>query len=89
MAYSKCASVITVPGIGGSVMLQCCCCLQDAGLLIGRKEHGAHHKAPFIAKYSIVSGWVNPWLDGSCPGGGLEKHEAWWLWGERCWVMWL
>lgn len=46
--------------------------LQDAGLLIGRKEHGAHHKAPFVAKYSIVSGWVNPWLDGACP-----EKSAW------------
>ena len=51
-------------------------CLQDAGLLIGRKEHGAHHKAPFIAKYSIVSGWVNPWLDGECPGGLPDEQEA-------------
>lgn len=42
--------------------------LQDAGLLISRKDHGAHHKAPFNEKYSIVSGWCNPLLDGDCPG---------------------
>lgn len=41
---------------------------QDAGLLISRRDHGAHHKAPFNCKYSIVSGWSNPLLDGDCPG---------------------
>ncbi|WIA14548.1 hypothetical protein OEZ85_003065 [Tetradesmus obliquus] len=37
--------------------------LQDAGVLIGRKQHGAHHKPNFEGNYSIVSGWWNPLLD--------------------------
>ncbi|KAK9806899.1 hypothetical protein WJX72_006755 [[Myrmecia] bisecta] len=37
--------------------------LQDAGLLISRKAHGAHHKAPFEGNYCIVSGFWNPILD--------------------------
>jgi palmitoyl-[glycerolipid] 3-(E)-desaturase len=37
--------------------------LQDAGLLISRKAHGAHHKSPFNMNYCIVSGWCNPLLD--------------------------
>jgi ubiquitin-conjugating enzyme E2 variant len=36
---------------------------QDAGLLISRKDHGAHHKAPFDGNYCIVSGIWNPILD--------------------------
>lgn len=36
---------------------------QDAGLLIGRKEHGAHHKPNFEGNYCIVSGLWNAPLD--------------------------
>jgi ubiquitin-conjugating enzyme E2 variant len=36
---------------------------QDANILIGRKQHGAHHKPNFEGNYSIVSGWWNPLLD--------------------------
>ena len=36
---------------------------QEAGLLISRKDHGAHHKAPFDGNYCIVSGIWNPILD--------------------------
>lgn len=39
--------------------------LQEAGLLIGRKAHGAHHRAPFEGNYCIVSGWWNELLDNS------------------------
>lgn len=39
--------------------------LQDAGLLISRKAHGAHHKAPFEGNYCIVSGLWNEALDQS------------------------
>ncbi|GFR48763.1 hypothetical protein Agub_g10584 [Astrephomene gubernaculifera] len=39
--------------------------LQDAGVLIGRRMHGAHHRPPFTDNYCIVSGWWNPLLDGS------------------------
>ena len=37
--------------------------LQSAGLLISRKAHGAHHKAPFQGNYCIVSGIWNSALD--------------------------
>jgi sterol desaturase/sphingolipid hydroxylase (fatty acid hydroxylase superfamily) len=42
--------------------------LQESGLLISRKAHGAHHKSPFNCNYSIVSGMWNPVLDGDNPG---------------------
>jgi palmitoyl-[glycerolipid] 3-(E)-desaturase len=42
--------------------------LQDAGLIISRKAHGAHHLPPFEGNYCIVSGICNPLLD-----GGLTK----------------
>ena len=45
--------------------------LQDAGVLISRKAHGAHHKAPFEGNYCIVSGWWNPILDGDGSGERL------------------
>jgi hypothetical protein len=37
--------------------------MQEAGLLISRRDHGAHHKAPFDGNYCIVSGLWNPILD--------------------------
>lgn len=37
--------------------------LQEAGLLISRRAHGAHHKAPFEGNYCIVSGLWNEALD--------------------------
>lgn len=45
---------------------------QDAGLLVSRKGHGQHHRAPFEGNYCIVSGWWNPLLDGS---GFFKKME--------------
>jgi len=39
------------------------CLLQDWGLLISRRSHGAHHRAPFEGNYCIVSGFWNPLLD--------------------------
>lgn len=36
---------------------------QDRGILVSRKAHGAHHKAPFEGNYCIVSGAWNPILD--------------------------
>jgi ubiquitin-conjugating enzyme E2 variant len=44
--------------------------LQDAGILVSRKAHGAHHKAPFEGNYCIVSGVWNPLLDA---GGDEQK----------------
>jgi palmitoyl-[glycerolipid] 3-(E)-desaturase len=37
--------------------------LQETGVIISRKAHGAHHKSPFNINYCIVSGWCNPILD--------------------------
>lgn len=50
---------------------------QDAGVLVGRRMHGAHHRAPFEANYAIVSGWWNPILDKAGFFRKLEKfiHE--------------
>ena len=42
---------------------------QQTGLLVNRKDHGAHHKAPYDNKYCIVSGLWNPILD----YGGKER----------------
>ncbi len=38
--------------------------LQDAGLLVSCRAHGAHHKPPFSGNYCIVSGVWNEALDG-------------------------
>lgn len=64
--------------------------LQDAGLLVSRKEHGAHHKAPFDCKYAIVSGWCNQFLDGTSAETNtwvkLEHHvHATWGVEPRSW----
>lgn len=37
--------------------------LQDAGVLVSRKMHGAHHKPPYDVNYCIVSGIWNPALE--------------------------
>lgn len=37
--------------------------LQDAGLLVSRKMHGAHHRPPYNVNYCIVSGICNGPLD--------------------------
>ncbi|CAI5501499.1 unnamed protein product [Closterium sp. Naga37s-1] len=47
--------------------------LQDAGLLVSRKMHGAHHRPPYNANYCIVSGACNPLLDSIGFFSGLEK----------------
>ncbi|KAG8386140.1 hypothetical protein BUALT_Bualt03G0118000 [Buddleja alternifolia] len=39
--------------------------LQDAGVLVSRSQHGAHHRAPYNNNYCIVSGLWNEILDGS------------------------
>jgi len=63
---------------------------QDAGLLISRKDHGAHHKAPFDGNYCIVSGIWNPILDMNGDQNSffrvLERfiHSAWNV-EPRCW----
>lgn len=37
--------------------------LQDAGVLVGRAQHGAHHRPPYDNNYCIVSGVWNEFLD--------------------------
>ncbi|KAL3680638.1 hypothetical protein R1sor_023594 [Riccia sorocarpa] len=37
--------------------------LQDKGVLLSRKMHGAHHRSPYNVNYCIVSGLWNPFLD--------------------------
>lgn len=37
--------------------------LQDAGVLVSRVQHGAHHRAPYNNNYCIVSGVWNEVLD--------------------------
>lgn len=64
--------------------------LQSAGLLISRKAHGAHHKAPFEGNYCIVSGLWNSALDQNGSDQGffrkLEKLIAARTGVEpRCW----
>lgn len=64
--------------------------LQNAGLLISRKAHGAHHKAPFEGNYCIVSGLWNETLDQSGSDQGffrkLERLVAVHTGVEpRCW----
>ena len=44
---------------------------QDKGILVSRKAHGAHHKAPFEGNYCIVSGAWNPILD-----AGMEEDKS-------------
>lgn len=46
--------------------------IQEAGVLVSRKAHGAHHTAPFEGNYCIVSGAWNPVLDNS---GFFRKLE--------------
>ena len=48
--------------------------LQDSGVLVSRKAHGAHHRAPFEGNYAIVSGMWNPLLDwGACGDDGEAR----------------
>ena len=62
--------------------------LQDAGLLVGRKMHGAHHKPPYTVNYCIVSGLCNKPLDASglIPWMESEILKRWGVaprsWGE-------
>ena len=59
---------------------------QDAGLIISRKAHGAHHKPPFKGNYCIVSGWWNEVFDGTGFFYALEKkiYDATGV-APRCW----
>jgi hypothetical protein len=37
--------------------------LQDAGVILSKREHGQHHSSPFEEKYCIVTGWCNGPMD--------------------------
>jgi palmitoyl-[glycerolipid] 3-(E)-desaturase len=63
---------------------------QESGILISRKAHGAHHKAPFEGNYCIVSGNWNPILDGDGGEGSFFRkleRVVYDIWGvePRCW----
>ena len=63
---------------------------QDAGVLISRKDHGAHHKAPFDGYYCIVSGIWNPILDKNGADDSFFRNLERFIydtWGvePRCW----
>jgi ubiquitin-conjugating enzyme E2 variant len=63
---------------------------QEGGLLISRRAHGAHHKAPFEGNYCIVSGLWNGVLDRDGADDAffrvLERaiHARWGV-EPRCW----
>jgi ubiquitin-conjugating enzyme E2 variant len=60
--------------------------LQDLGILVSRKGHGAHHKPPFKGNYCIVSGRWNNFLDNSGFFAFLENsvHKITGV-KPRCW----
>jgi hypothetical protein len=47
--------------------------LQDAGLLVSRAQHAAHHRPPYDNNYCIVSGVWNNFLDKQRAFEALEK----------------
>jgi len=60
--------------------------LQERGVLIGRKAHGAHHRPNFDGNYAIVSGAWNGPLDRAGFFRSLEKAVASATGVEpRCW----
>uniref|UniRef100_A0A0D6QUI5 Lipid desaturase domain-containing protein n=1 Tax=Araucaria cunninghamii TaxID=56994 RepID=A0A0D6QUI5_ARACU len=60
--------------------------LQEMGVLVSRKMHGAHHRPPYDNNYCIVSGMWNPLLDGTKFFRKLEMF-IYYKWGvrPRCW----
>ncbi|PNH07122.1 hypothetical protein TSOC_006450 [Tetrabaena socialis] len=59
---------------------------EDAGVLIGRRMHGAHHRSPFEGNYCIVSGLWNPLLDSTAFFRKMEAliHDSTGV-EPRCW----
>ena len=43
-------------------------------MLVSRRAHGAHHKAPFEGNYCIVSGFWNPILDAGGSDAGFFRR---------------
>lgn len=52
--------------------------LQDVGILVHRKAHLRHHKAPYETNYCIVTGHMNPLLDRTGFFTGLGALIASW-----------
>ena len=49
---------------------------QNAGVLVSRRVHGTHHRAPFEGNYCIVSGVWNGALDaGGSDAGFFRRAE--------------
>ena len=65
--------------------------MQEWGLLISRRDHGSHHKAPFDGNYCIVSGLWNPILDQDGAENGFFRSLERFVHGmtgvePRCWL---
>lgn len=62
--------------------------LQETGLVLSRKAHGAHHSSPFEGNYCILTGWWNELLDSSNFFRKLEK-VVYQVTGEEpnCWKL--
>lgn len=61
--------------------------LQENGILVSRKMHGAHHRPPYSINYCIVSGLWNPILNESKFFPRLEVAiYSRWGFAPRCWA---
>ena len=63
---------------------------QGMGVLVSRKAHGAHHRAPFEGNYCIVSGAWNDFLDDGGSDRGFFRRLERVVWDAtgvepRCW----
>ncbi|KAJ6417364.1 hypothetical protein OIU84_003140 [Salix udensis] len=56
--------------------------LQDAGLLVSRSQHAAHHREPYNSNYCIVSGVWNEFLDKNKFFEAMEMSLVFQAWGE-------
>jgi ubiquitin-conjugating enzyme E2 variant len=50
--------------------------LQRCGLILSRRRHAPHHRAPCIDRYCITTGWMNPALDRTGAWRTLEAGIA-------------
>jgi ubiquitin-conjugating enzyme E2 variant len=50
--------------------------LQRSGLILSRRRHAPHHRAPCIDRYCITTGWMNPALDRTGFWRALERGIA-------------
>ncbi|OWM88753.1 hypothetical protein CDL15_Pgr002520 [Punica granatum] len=60
--------------------------LQDAGILVSRAQHAAHHRPPYNNNYCIVSGVWNTFLDETKAFEALEMALFFKFWlRSRSW----